>query len=199
MTSFTEVLRFWVTLDRRVGRREYLLHGFGLATVKYGVDAVLVLTATGEFWTPWSYLVSAPVLLAARFADAPNYLAPTLVVWTLPFLWIGVSMTLRRALDAGLSAWVSLLFFVPMLSYVMMAFLCALPTSRRPRQGPRDTPSPLDGSRLPSALLSMAVGAALGLGMLLFSVRFLNNYGLALFMGTPFAVGAVTAFLLCQS
>ena len=199
MRSSTDVLRFWVTLDRQVSRRDYLLHGLGLATLKYGVDAGLVVAATGEFWTPWSYLVSAPVLLAARFADAPNYLAPTLVVWTLPFLWIGVSMTLRRALDAGQSAWISLLFFVPVLSYVMIAFLCALPTSRRPPQGPRDTPSPLDGSRLPRALLSMAVGATLGLGMLLFSVQVLTSYGLALFMGTPFAVGAVTAFLLCQS
>ena len=35
--------------------------------------------------------------------------------------------------------------------------------------------------------------------MLLFTVRFLTSYGLALFMGTPFAVGAITAFLLCQS
>jgi hypothetical protein len=27
-----------------------------------------------------------------------------LVVWSLPFYWIGISMTVRRAIDAGLAA-----------------------------------------------------------------------------------------------
>jgi uncharacterized membrane protein YhaH (DUF805 family) len=124
-----ELLRFWVTLDQRVSRREYLAHGVGLATLKYSVDAALVAIATGGFWTPWSYAMSAPVMLASRFTDAPAWLAPTLVVWTLPFLWIGVGMTLRRALDAGLSAWTAMLFFVPVASYVMMAGLCLTPES----------------------------------------------------------------------
>src|SRR3989442_11978283 len=35
------------------------------------------------------------------------------VVWTLPFLWIGVAMTLRRVVDAGRSPWLALAFFVP--------------------------------------------------------------------------------------
>lgn len=198
MPSGSELLRFWFALDRPVGRRPYLVHGLALAIVKYGVDLTLVRLATGTLWTPASYLLSAPVLLASRFADAPPYLAPTLVVWTLPFLWIGVSMTLRRALDAGFSAWVALLFFVPIASYVTMAVLCAAPSSR-PAAADRHDRSERLARRLPSALLSIGVGTALGLGMLLFSVRFLSSYGLALFMGTPFAVGAVTAFLLCQS
>lgn len=199
MRSGTELLRFWFALDQLVGRREYLLHGAVLATVKYTVDAALVWFATGELWTPVSYLMTAPVMLSARFADAPNYLAPTLVVWTLPFLWIGVSLSLRRALDANLSAWVALLFFVPGASYVMIAALCALPTSDRIPRDPRDRVGVSEGRKLPGALLAIGVGTTLGLGMLLFAVTFLTSYGLALFMGTPFVVGAVTAFLLCQS
>jgi uncharacterized membrane protein YhaH (DUF805 family) len=198
MKSGRELLRYWVTFDERVGRLDYLVHGLGLTATKYAIDVAMVAYATGAFWTPWSYLTSAPVLLAARFADAPGWLAPTLVAWTLPFLWIGVTMTMRRALDAGQSAWLALLFFVPLVSYGMIAVLCALPESRRPPLDPRDRTRWPDPRLLPSALLSMAVGAALGLGMLLFSVRYLDRYGLALFMGTPFVVGAVTAFLLCQ-
>lgn len=199
MRPGAELLRFWFALDQPVGRRDYLLHGLVLVIVKYGVDATLVWVATGELWTPVSYLLTAPVLLSTRFYDAPNYLAPTLVAWTLPFLWVGVSLTLRRALDANLSAWVALLFFVPLVSYVTIAALCAMPTSARVSRDPRDRVDLSEGRKLPGALLSMGVGTALGLGMLLFTSRFLTSYGLALFMGTPFVVGAVTAFLLCQS
>jgi len=49
--------------------------------------------------------------------------------------------------------------------------------------------------RLPRALLSMAVGTGVGLGMLLLSVWGFRRYGAALFFGTPFVVGALTAFL----
>src|SRR2546429_3054376 len=37
--------------------------------------------------------------------------------------WIGVSMTLRRAADAGRSPWWGLLFFVPVVNYAVMAWL----------------------------------------------------------------------------
>lgn len=198
-TSPGELLRFWVTLERPVDRRAYLRHGLALAIVKYGVDTTLVFIATGSFWAPWSYLYTAPVMLGARFGGAPSWLAPTLVVWTLPFLWIGISLTLRRALDAGASAWAALLFFVPLVSYAMMVWLCLAPTREPIPRGAGDRIGPGEGRRLPTALLSMAIGTALGLGMLLFGVRVLSTYGLALFMGTPFVVGAVTAFVMGRS
>src|SRR5439155_116718 len=47
---------------------------------------------------------------------------------TLPFLWIGVAMTLRRAVDAGRSPWLALAFFVPLVNYVVMLALCRIPT-----------------------------------------------------------------------
>jgi hypothetical protein len=50
-------------------------------------------------------------------------------------------------------------------------------------------------SRLPRALLAMGVGSLLGVGMLALSILGLNRYGAALFFGTPFVVGAMTAFL----
>jgi hypothetical protein len=42
----------------------------------------------------------------------------------------------------------------------------------------------------------MAVGASIGLAILLIAVFGLESYGLALFMGAPFVVGLATAFLL---
>jgi hypothetical protein len=48
---------------------------------------------------------------------------------------------------------------------------------------------------LPKALLAIAAGAAVGLGMLALSVFGLASYGASLFLGTPFVIGALTAFL----
>src|SRR6266699_4298697 len=55
-----------------------------------------------------------------------------LALWTLPFLWIGFGMSVRRAADAGRSAWWALLFFVPVLNYVLMVTLSLLPTAAVP-------------------------------------------------------------------
>jgi hypothetical protein len=52
-----------------------------------------------------------------------------------------------------------------------------------------------DDRRLPGALLAVAAGAAVGLGMIALSVYTLASYGISLFLGTPFVVGALTAFL----
>jgi len=186
-------LRLWFTFERRVGRREYLASGLGLAALKYAGDALLVWSATGRLWTPTDYLSPLHSILSARLAHTPPYLLPAMALWTVPFLWIGVSMTMRRALDAGRSAWVALLFFVAPLSYGLIAVLSILPSAPAPEMV--EPPRPYE-RRLPGALLAIAAGAAVGLGMLALSVFALSAYGLSLFLGTPFVIGLLTAFLL---
>jgi len=44
-------------------------------------------------------------------------------------------------------------------------------------------------------LLAIAAGLVVGLGMLALSVYALHSYGVSLFLGTPFVIGALTAFL----
>jgi uncharacterized membrane protein YhaH (DUF805 family) len=191
--SIRDWLRLWFTFEDRVGRREYLVSGVVLALLKYAGDVALVWFASGRFWSPIDYLSPVHSLVAAKLAGAPPALLPLLAIWTLPFLWIGVSMSMRRALDAGLSAWFALLFFVPGFSYAFMALMSVLP-SRPQRVALEDAPRPYE-RRLPGALLAIAAGIALGLGMLALSVYALSSYGISLFLGTPFVIGALTAFL----
>lgn len=192
----SSLLRFWFTLESEVDRRAYLTHGLGLMAAKYGVDASLIGLTTGAFWAPWDYLNSVP-LLSTRLAElAPGWLAPVLLVWTLPFLWIGVTLTMRRLLDVGASPWFSLFFFVPFLGYAMMALLAILPG--RPGARPEGSRPDAEGDLLPSAVVSAAAGVAVGLGMVFLGVMGLESYGIAVFMGTPFAVGVVTGYLFCS-
>lgn len=176
-----------------MNRREYLLSGLALAALKYAGDAFMVWYSSGRFWRPLDYLSPVSTLLQTRLVMAPAELLPVLALWSLPFLWVGISMSMRRSLDSGHSAWLGLLFFVPVVSYLFIASMCLLP-SRPAKFPPVDEPRPYE-HRLPSALLAIAVGMTIGLGMLVLSVYGLSSYGLSLFLGTPFIIGALTAFL----
>jgi uncharacterized membrane protein YhaH (DUF805 family) len=196
MSRLARWLRLWLTFEERVGRREYVASGVALAAVKYAGDVLLVWSATGRLWAPIDYLRPVGALVAAKLAGAPPSLLPVLALWALPFLWIGVSMSMRRAIDAGYSAWLALLFFVPGVNYAFMGLMSLLSTDAGAAvRAAAPAPRPYE-HRLPGALLAIAAGAAIGLGMLALSVYGLSSYGASLFLGTPFVMSAITGFLL---
>lgn len=200
------LMRLWFGFADPVGRKAYLITGAALMGLKYAVDAALVFAATGVLWSPLAYLNPVMTLRIEAIKDAPSWLFVLLAVITLPFMWIGVSMSIRRAVDIGQSAWVGLAFLVPFLNYFLMIGLAALPSKAGAAWHPRPT-TPFRGaapgealplqvdSVLKSALLGVAASAAVGLGMVAISVYGLALYGTALFFLTPFVMGAVSAFL----
>ncbi|TKD08902.1 hypothetical protein [Polyangium fumosum] len=201
-----EVARLWFGLEAPVGRRAYLLTGVTLMALKYGLDTLLVYLASGVLWSPLAYLSPALTLRMKSIPDAPSWLFVVLAVATLPFLWIGISMSIRRAANAGLSPWFGLTFLVPALNYLVMLVLAGLPergdtwkadpTSPYRAGGPQERiQTKIEGS-LRSALLGVATAVAVGLGMAGLSVYALDLYGLSLFFVTPFVMGAVSSFLL---
>jgi uncharacterized membrane protein YhaH (DUF805 family)/putative flippase GtrA len=192
MDRLTHLLRFWFTFDSPVSRRQYFTHGTALMVVKYLSDAAMIWALTGQRWTPLDYLTTGANFAHSKLALAPGVLLPLLGLWTLPFLWIGLTMTLRRVLDAGWSAWIALFFFVPLANYALMALLCVLPP--RPTRAAMSSAPPRDG-KLPSALLSIAAGVGIDLGMFVLSVYGMRDYGVALFVGTPFVAGVVGAYV----
>ncbi|PYN87451.1 MAG: hypothetical protein DMD87_13655 [Candidatus Rokuibacteriota bacterium] len=105
-------LRLWFTLSDPVDRRTYFSHGLALMILKYAIDAAAIGLVVGRFWSPLDYLAPPSVLLRHQVPwQRPEWLGWAMAAWTLPFVWIGVGMTLRRAVDAGQSAWLCLAFF----------------------------------------------------------------------------------------
>jgi len=149
---------------------------------------------TGNIFSPLDYLNPLLSTRERLLNSAPPWLMWALVAWALPFLWVGVSMSVRRALDAGRSAWVGTFFFIPMLNYVTMLVLCFLPTKAKD-SWPHPSPSLVVDDKLKSALLGIALGLAIALSMIGLSVYVLSSYGAALFFGTPFLIGAMSAYL----
>jgi uncharacterized membrane protein YhaH (DUF805 family) len=186
-------LRLWFSFHEPVDRRTYLLHGAGLMLFKYGVDAALVWAFAHRLWTPLTYLNPLWVLREQLLRGAPAWLAPALVLWALPFLWIGVSMSLRRAVDAGESPWLCLLFFVPVVNYGLMLYLSLSP-SRAVGAGPAAPTTAVD-LRFRAGLLGVAAALAITIPTVLIGVYLRRMYSAGLFLGTPFTIGYLSAYV----
>jgi uncharacterized membrane protein YhaH (DUF805 family) len=199
------ILRLWFGFKDPVDRRAYLTSGFLLMAVKYGVDALLVYFTMHTIWSPLSYLNPIYSLRVAAIHNPPAWLAASMALFALPFMWIGVTMSVRRAVDAGMSPWTGVLFMIPLVNYVIIGILASRPSlvgaawNPRPPGPYRDmrTAPPevqVDGA-ITSAMLGVLGSTILGLGMVGISVYVLGSYGWSLFMLTPFIMGALSAFL----
>lgn len=186
------LLRFWFGFSQPVTARIYLRHGAGLMVVKYLVDATVTWSFTGHWWTPLDYTNPIWTARSQALGGVPPAVMLGLAVWTLPFLWIGLSMSLRRAVDAGKSPWVSLLFFVPLVNLLFMTALCILPSVPKPAWSAAAA-RPVVDERLKSAIQGLGAALAVTIPTVLLSVYFKRSYSIGLFLGTPFTIGWITA------
>jgi hypothetical protein len=162
--------------------------------LKYALDAALIGWFTGHWWTPLDYLSPLWSTRQHVLQGAPAWLAPVLVVITLPFLWIGVTLTLRRAVNAGLSAWTCLLFFVPGVNYLLMLALCFWPPLTKQAWPIADPPPQVD-ERLTSALLGVAASIGITLVTVGIGIYLKRAYSTGLFLGVPFTIGYISSYI----
>lgn len=186
-------VRLWFGFRDPVDRGTYFRHGAGLMALKYAIDAFLIWRFAGRVWTPLNYL--SPLLSTrTELLRAPPWLIPVLVAIALPFLWIGVSMSMRRAVDAGASPWIALLFFVPALNFILMAVLSLLP-SQSTIEWPVEPPPPAVDDRLKSAMLGVAAALGIALATVGVGVYLRRSYSTGLFLGVPFTIGYISSYI----
>ncbi len=184
MSSLKNLLSFLFGLQRRVDRRSYFETGVLLMVLKLGVDLLILDVAIGRPRSLWEFVS------LVRLADpAPLWALQALMLWALPFAWIGLSMSTRRAIDAGLSPWVGLLFCVPLLNFLVMLGLSIAP-SREPRRPARQEAR----GRIDARLRAVGASLLIAMAMATLSMRALEDYGLVLFAGTPLGMGVVTGY-----
>lgn len=122
--SFTDLWRPSGTADRGT----YPLVGVVGFALKHNLDR---LVATYGFHRPWGFFnYWVPVRDVARITalGGPDaiFLA-TMVAISLPFVWIGVALTMRRLRSANLPLYLVLLFFIPVLNLLFFLCLCLAP------------------------------------------------------------------------
>ena len=187
-------LRLWFGFSDPVDRGTYLRHGLGLTAFKYGLDALLIWRFADVLWTPLDYLNPLWTTRQHLLQSGPAWLLPVLVAIALPFLWIGVSMSMRRAIDAGRSPWIALLFFVPVINFVLMAVLSLLPPLSK-RQWPVEPPPLAMDDRMKSAMLGVAASLAITLLTVGIGVYLRRSYSTGLFLGVPFTIGYISSYI----
>ena len=177
----------------RIGRRRYLITGLVLFALKHNIDRLLA-TFFHYPWGPFNYLV----FYSTTGNGVYGLTSPTasfyalLVLVALPFIWVGVVLTLRRLRDAALPLWLVILFFVPLINLIFFVILAAIPGSRT-----SDRPSPLSTrmrhiipeSEFGSAVFGIVATVFLTGLEIVFTTNGLGNYGWGLFVGIPFFLG----------
>jgi uncharacterized membrane protein YhaH (DUF805 family) len=197
--KINQILTTLSTLREPIKRSTYAIVGISLALVKYLGDTALIWFALHRLWLPTDYLHTVHSLLDSDLPGAPGWLAFALMLWTIPFVWIGVSFTLRRALDAGWSPWLCLLFFIPFVEYLLILLLCLWPSSKKYSLASIQPREPSDESLFFRAAFGVIAGLAFGLLMIGIAVVFKGQYGLALFIGCPFGIGTIAGYFLCRA
>ncbi len=180
-------------LSAPVSRRAYLLTGVLLMIVKFAMDAGALYLTTQNVLTPLDFFSPLLTTREDTIKAGPPWLMISMVLWTLPFLWVGASMSVRRAFDAGLSPWIGILFFIPIVNYLAMISLAALPSKPKGAWEIQEAQQEVAGIR--SALLGIIAGVVIAGASLGVSVFVFRSYGATLFFATPFVMGATSAYI----
>ena len=183
-------------LGGRTPRGLYALVGTSLVALKHGLDRAL---AHGfdrrwsylDYWAPSSYDANA-------FPGREWPFLVSLLALSLPFLLVGLYLTLRRLRDSGLPAALLVLFFVPVVNLLFFAMLCLVPPKDAART--RFEPPPrlarlLPASRLAAAIAAVVLTALVALGLVTLTLEAFETYGWSLFVAAPFALGFFGALI----
>ncbi|PYI87563.1 MAG: hypothetical protein DME26_05790 [Verrucomicrobia bacterium] len=188
--------------DGTVERGIYLFWGVLLLAIKINVDRWLSAVLFGKCWTifDWEYVRLYLWQSAPTKTDQPYYLA--LLAASLPFLWAGTVLTLRRLRSLGWKPWLVIIFFVPLLKLIFFTVLCLLPSRTESTRStaalkPR---SNIIGAIIPqntfgSALVAIGISTLVALVAVWLGTSVLRNYGWSIFVSLPFSMGFLSALL----
>ena len=182
-----------------IARGPYALVGLVGFALKHNLDRIV---ATFGFHRPWGFFnYWVPLREAANVTSlerSQQVFLATMVAISLPFIWIGVMLTLQRLRSARLPLWLVALFFAPFVNLVFFLILCVIPD--RDSSQPEHTRTSswvrvVPAGAFGSAAVSLLISVPLGLGLGMFGVRVMTNYGWGLFVAVPFTMGFVAALL----
>jgi hypothetical protein len=120
-------------LDGILDRLPYFLTGVVLLAVKHGLDWLTAAFVFDRPWSPFRYFaLPAPVFQLASLPEVDRVFYCTLLVLALPFIFVGVILTIQRLRAVGLPVWLTVFFFVPVANLFFFLVLSVLPTRMAP-------------------------------------------------------------------
>lgn len=177
------------TLEGEIDRAPYLTLGFGLMALKYNLERIAAEVLFHRSWSVIAHYLRAPQLDPKSYMGDDRDFYSLMVLMSLPFIWTGVALTVRRLRSCGLPAALAGLFFVPVVNLFFFLVMAALPAKAAPGTAASFVDRLIPRSRSGSAALSVVLGGILVLAMTQFSAALLRGYGWGLFVGLPFVLG----------
>ena len=196
LIRFSELWQWHGTVDRK----NYVLVGVVGLAIKHNIDRIVATAVFGRRFTPWNYWI--PPVDAIRInslSPADSRFLATMAIIALPFIWIGLAMTVRRLRSTGLPLWLVLFFFIPIGNLAFFLVLSLIPA--RAGAGDIDVghPSPV-GSFIPrdklgSSAMAVALIGSIGALITYVGVQRLGTYGWGVFVALPFCFGLLSVLI----
>ena len=192
-SRFVEMWRWQGTIDRK----SFAIAGCSAFLLKFLLDKFVAFAVFGRSWFLWSYW--QPLGPAARVnaihSDTEMFVGALLVL-ALPFIWLGVTLTVQRLRDAGKPLWLVGFFFVPVINLLFFLLLCTMGSQSAPAQreaAPWPETRMLDRwiprSAIGAATVSFVLTIAIGFLFTVFGTEVLRSYGWGLYVALPFCLG----------
>ena len=189
--------------EGRVKGSPYFSVGIVAFAAKMLLDFLISTVGFHRSWTPLYYLRPFGTLVYSLAQPSPDAVhALTMLLVALPFVWLGLAMTVKRLRDAGRPLWYVCFFFLPVVNLVVLPVFSIFPSVEQPRREeatPWPHVRPLDRliphSKWGSTLLSILLTALLGLFFTVLGTQVIRSYGWGLFVALPFCLGLFSVLL----
>jgi uncharacterized membrane protein YhaH (DUF805 family) len=210
--------------DGTITPMPYLLVGVLLFIVKYGIDSTVAHHGFDRTWTPWDYVVNGSTISTLVELNEDRAFFLTLLAISIPFVGVGILLTLARLRSAGASGWLVILFFFPVINLVAVIIFVLLPPREnkitRELESPDVPPAPapdfpavlsystdqpsrwgqaiariIPASSSGSMGVSAIVTVPVTLLMTWLSVNIFKDYGWGVFVALPFISGVLSSVI----
>jgi len=184
----------------RIGPEPYTAWALALTAFKLTLDWTIARTLFDRNWSPLEYVTPDTWSALLSYDWDTRLFYGTLLVFSLPFAWVGAMLTIRRLRSAGLPLWLAAIFFLPVINLILFVALCVLPEQvnpewNRPRPRRRSPAALMPDNPFGSAAVSVFITALLGWGLTLLGAEGFEFYGVGLFIGLPFCLGIVASLI----
>ena len=185
-------------------RKTYLLVGLIGFVIKHNLDRFIATFVFHKKWGIFNYIVPLNEMVSLTLISKQDAVfLISMLVLALPFIWIGLSMTLRRLRDANLPLGLITLFFIPFVNLIFFVVLSLLPSAPSP-DGSSDqnlkSPNTFLSRLIPnhpigSAAMAFLITVPLGIAWVWLGTSIFTKYGWALFVALPFCLGLISVLL----
>ena len=178
-----------------ISRAPFVMWAAALFALKYNLDRLLLRSIFDRQWSVFSYF-EQPLPGIQNFSPAQSpgeFIA--LLLASLPFLWAGVMLCIKRLCSAQLPLWLAVLFVAPIVKWFLFVALALVPERVQDLNKPSPGASWLPKTVFGSATLAVGASVMLALAAIVLSTAVLRDYGWGLFVGVPFSMGFLSSLI----